>query len=133
MDRSRAHAVLMLHLPTLDWRWFGIRRRCRHCGQRHPCPPRRAALDLLTARGHPTVPMPSLHEPTRPSWRCAACGDEWPCAPRREELLLESGGSSVALGLRMAQYFAVAVTDHPDVPPAVLYLRFFGWLRHAQR
>jgi len=37
----------MTHLPRRDWVWLGFRRRCRYCGQRHPCPPRRSALAFL--------------------------------------------------------------------------------------
>lgn len=47
MDRSRAHLVLITHVPIRDWFWFGLRLRCRHCGQRYPCPPRRGALTQL--------------------------------------------------------------------------------------
>jgi len=46
----------MQHLPVKDWRWFGLRLRCRHCGQQYPCPPRRAALDhLVDPRRHPVA------------------------------------------------------------------------------
>jgi hypothetical protein len=55
VDRSRAHLVLLTHLPDRDWLWLGLRLRCRHCGQRYPCPPRRIALDYLTDRA-PTPP-----------------------------------------------------------------------------
>jgi len=37
----------MTHLPRRDWLWLGLRLRCRYCGQRHPCPPRRSALTFL--------------------------------------------------------------------------------------
>jgi hypothetical protein len=47
VDRSRAHLVLVTHLPVRDWRWLGLRLRCHHCGQRYPCPPRRIALSHL--------------------------------------------------------------------------------------
>ena len=49
-----AHLTLRTHLPRRDWCWLGLRSYCRHCGQRHPCPPRRAALrhfDDVAGRG----------------------------------------------------------------------------------
>jgi hypothetical protein len=48
VDRQRAHLVLTNHAPGRDWRWLGLRLRCRYCGQAFPCPPRRSALDRLT-------------------------------------------------------------------------------------
>jgi hypothetical protein len=48
MDRPRAHLALITHAPARDWRWLWLRRRCRFCGQRYPCPPRQTALNLLT-------------------------------------------------------------------------------------
>ena len=50
VDRARAHLVLVTHLPVRDWWWLGLRLRCRHCGQRYPCPPRRGALTELAPR-----------------------------------------------------------------------------------
>jgi hypothetical protein len=47
VDRARAHHALTTHVPVRDWRWLGLRLRCRHCGQRYPCPPRRQALAQL--------------------------------------------------------------------------------------
>jgi hypothetical protein len=46
---ARAHRTLRTHLPRRDWRWLGLRLRCGHCGQRYPCPPRRAALRHFAA------------------------------------------------------------------------------------
>lgn len=47
MDRQRAHLIIRTHEGIADWLWLGLRRRCRHCGQRYPCPPLRGALRLL--------------------------------------------------------------------------------------
>ena len=47
VDRRTAHTILTRHLPVRDRRWLGLRRRCRHCGQRYPCPPLQAALRHL--------------------------------------------------------------------------------------
>ena len=73
--------------------------------------------------------MTSTHEPGRPSWRCLACGADWPCPTRRAELVADSGGSRVALALRMARYFSEAVDDRPDVSVEVLYDRLLAWVR----
>jgi hypothetical protein len=48
VDRKTAHLILTRHLPVRDRVWLGLRRLCRHCGQRYPCPPLRAALSHLT-------------------------------------------------------------------------------------
>jgi hypothetical protein len=49
VDRQRAHLVLRTHVGGPDWIWLGLRRRCRYCGQRFPCPPRQGALRYLTS------------------------------------------------------------------------------------
>jgi hypothetical protein len=36
MDRRIAHLLIVAHVPGPDWRWFGLRSRCRYCGQRVP-------------------------------------------------------------------------------------------------
>lgn len=82
--------------------------------------------------GRPPEP-PSTHQPYRPSWRCAACHEEWPCRRRRDELIVECGGSRVALALYMARYFSDAVDDHPATPASVLYVRFLGWFGSRRR
>jgi hypothetical protein len=48
VDRARAHLALITHVPVRDWRWLGLRLRCRYCAQPYPCPPRRDALAQLT-------------------------------------------------------------------------------------
>jgi hypothetical protein len=46
-ETARAHQVVRTHLPQRDWRWLGMRFRCRRCGMRFPCPPWRSALNQL--------------------------------------------------------------------------------------
>lgn len=50
---ARAHRTLRMHLPRRDWCWLGLRLRCRYCGQRYPCPPRRVALRHLEPGDRP--------------------------------------------------------------------------------
>lgn len=145
VDRRRAHTVIVTHLPSRDWRWLGLRRRCRHCGQRYPCPAQRRAIALLSV-GHidstqdplrvqdrsAEDPSSTIHRPARPTWRCVACHEDWPCARRREDLTAEFAGRRLALALYMSGYLADALDDHPDAVESVLYLRFLGWF-HGRR
>jgi hypothetical protein len=53
VDRQHALGVLVMHRSQRNWWWLGLRLRCRQCGQRFPCPPRRTALAHLADRhGH---------------------------------------------------------------------------------
>jgi hypothetical protein len=74
------------------------------------------------------------HLSTRPSWDCVACGQPWPCANAKTMLLAEFRDFPSVLAIYMSSQMHEAFIDltaHGPLPPADLYDRFLGWIRHT--
>ena len=74
------------------------------------------------------------HMSTRPSWDCVACGHPWPCVNAKTDLLAEFQDFPSVLAIYMSSQMHEAFIDltaHGSVPPADLYDRFLGWIRHT--
>jgi hypothetical protein len=74
------------------------------------------------------------HLSIRPSWDCAVCGQPWPCANAKNRLLTEFTDFPSVLAIYMSSQMHEAFIDltaHGPLPPADLYDRFLGWIRHT--
>jgi hypothetical protein len=71
----------------------------------------------------------NIHTPVPKLWMCSQpdCLDPWPCTRARVELLREYS-SLVALHIYLATLLVEAARDLPYADPAMLGIRFTGWV-----
>ncbi|MER7455414.1 hypothetical protein [Micromonospora sp. NPDC126480] len=91
-------------------------------------PRQRRVLARIDAVRPAAVQRPAAHLPARPSWTCTGCGQAWPCPDRRRRLLERYAIERITLHVYLGTQLAEAASDLRQVPPALLYERFLGWL-----